>query len=600
MVRFNDTKSDSDTLGAGGILGSVVSGVRQNLSGTLQHSAVLATGLLNEARLGFNRTKAVDQPSANSLFLGNPQVNGEIGLLVVPGLSTVGIPSFLNQANFQNNFQASNDLSWTRGRHQFKFGTSFRRVHVNGGNLDNSLRGQLTFLNVTDFLAGKPLSYVRNQGNPLIGLRRSEWHSYAQDDWKPAANLTFSLGVRYEINTAPREAANRLPGKYLLPTDFNNLAPRLGVAWQFSPKSVLRAGYGVYFNVVEMTFLGLTRFNPPLLQNFTAFRPQFPNLLGNAQAGIPSGLVIPNPETSTPYAQHVNLTLERELFSPNSVLSVAYVGTFGRKLSRTRRTNGGENLPQAQRPDPALGVVNLLETSANSSYHALQVSWSQRFTEGLHLRAAYTFSKFLDDVSDIASSNTNIARNVLPVDETSLAADRAVSDFDLPQILTLTGIWRVPRFGSNRWLNGWSLTSLVTMQSGRPYSLFSNTFNPTGTNNNRINDRPGTLVRNSGAFIPIRLAPGITPDQLRPVAGKIGTLGRNSERGAAFYDWNFSLAKDFPIHEGLTFQVRGELYNAFNLTNFSAVDNVLGSPTFGRHTAASDPRRAQIAVRIVF
>ena len=94
--------------------------------------------------------------------------------------------------------------------------------------------------------------------------------------------------------------------------------PRAGLAFKLNDKTVLRAGYGIYFNVLETTFIGLTRFNPPLLRTFYAANPTFPNLAGQAQAGLPSGIVLPNQSSATPYAQHLNVALEREMFRPGS------------------------------------------------------------------------------------------------------------------------------------------------------------------------------------------------------------------------------------------------------------------------------------------
>src|SRR5262249_14139173 len=150
-----------------------------------------------------------------------PAINGEIGLLRVTGLNSVGIPSFLDKYEYLNNFQYSDDLSWTHGSHALKFGSSFRRVQVNDGFFDNNYRGVLTFNSIDDFMAGKAASYVRRIGNARMGIRRSEWHSYVQDDWRATRTLTLNLGVRYELNTAPREAKDRIPSQYLLDTDRN-------------------------------------------------------------------------------------------------------------------------------------------------------------------------------------------------------------------------------------------------------------------------------------------------------------------------------------------------------------------------------------------
>lgn len=600
MMRVSNTHSFRESISVGNIIGSRAPGVRQTFGATVQHNWTINPTLLNEARLGYNRQVENDSETPSPLFLGDPALNGQVGALRVTGLSSLGIPNYLNQHLFQNNYQFIDDLTWTKGRHTFKFGTSVRRIQVNGGNIDSSFRGVLTFNSISSFLAGMPASYTINIGNPRIGLRRTEWHSYAQDDWKVTPRLTLNLGLRYELNTAPREVCDRIPHEYLLVTDKNNFAPRFGFAWQAFNKTVVRGGYGIFYNVVETTFLGLTRFNPPLIRTFSVVNPTFPNLSAQARAGLPSGLVVPNPNTRTPYAQHLNFTIERELFNPQSTLSVAYVGTLGRKLSRTRRPNGGEQLPQGLRPDPTVGVVNVLETSANSSYHSLQIDYTQRFNSDLQVRAAYTYSKFIDDISDIASSNTNLDRGVIPFDENRLYLDRAISTWDIPHILTFTYIYRLPLFRANRFLGGWTISGVNTIQSGRPYTIYTGTNTPLGNNNNRPLDVAGSLIRHPSSATPITYSPGFNALALRPANGTFGTLGRNTERGDAYFDSSVSLSKDFVMNEHIRLQLRGELFNVFNVTNFRDVDNVMTSPTFGRYTSAFDPRRAQLAVRIVF
>jgi hypothetical protein len=606
MARYNIAKAVSDVQGGyAGVIDGANNLIRTTMSASVQHAWTLAPNKLNEARIGFNRTESLDLPSDNLLFLGDPKVNGEVGQLRVNGLTTLGVQSFANKYEFLNNYQINDDFTWSLKDHTVKFGSSARRVQVNDGFLDNAYRGQLVFNNINDFLNGKPASYLRRVGNPRIGLRRTEWHSFAQDDWRVTPTLTLNIGLRYEFNTAPREVADRIPSQYLLDTDRNNFAPRFGFAWQALPKTVVRGGYGIYYNALETVFLGLTRYNPPLIQTFTVANPTFPNLLDNATASIPSGLVIPNKDTATPYSQHINLTVERELWNPQSTVSVAYVGTLGRKESRLRLPNGGENAAGFKRPDPTVGVVSVLETSANSSYHSFQVSWSQRVNKDLQVRAAYTFSKYLDYVSGLTSSNTGLDRTLIPLDERNHSLDRGRSDFDIPHIFTLTVIWRAPFFAGSsglagRLLGGWSLSSVATLQSGRTFSLFSGTNNLNASNNNRLLDLPNALIRCGSCATPIRLASGVTKAQLTPAAGALGTLGRNTERTDGLVDVGFSLSKDFRVTERLRVQLRGELFNAFNVANFNAVDNVLVSPSFGRYTSAFDPRRAQLVARVVF
>jgi len=599
MLRTNYTDGVTDSDAIGNTVKSRVEIHNQTRSVAAHHTYAFRPSTLNELRLGYSR-QTEDDTFIDSPFLGNPAVNGDIGFMIVPGLSPAGPLSFLGRQNFQNNYQLTDDLSMMRGRHTLKFGSSLRRVEVNGGAVNNGFRGQIFFPNINAFLAGQPLTYNRNIGNPLIGLRRWEWHTYLQDDWKITDSLTLNLGVRYELNTAPSESHDRIPEEFRFKTDRNNITPRFGLAWSPGEKTVVRAGYGIFYNALEMAFLGMTRFNPPLLTNLSAFRPSFPDLLARARASAPSGLVIPADDSLTPYAQHLNFTVERQLWNPGSSLSVAYVGTLGRKLSRTRRPNGGENLPQEERPDPSVGVVNRLETSSSSTYHALQMALTQRFGSGFLFRAAYTYSRFIDDVSEFANSNQRLDRWILALDETNLALDRGLSDFHIPHAFNFTYLYEVPWMRQNRWLGDWSLSGVTTLQSGRPYSLFSGTNNPTGTDNNRIHEPLRSLIRDASSNIPIRLADGITPAHLTPTAGTLGTLGRNTERTDTLLSWNVSVSKNFSIEETKRVQIRGEFFNLFNTTNFDVVDNVLTSPNFGRALEAFDPRRVQLALRLVF
>lgn len=605
MFRGSDTKSQRNQLGVGNLLTSAAPGNRRTAGLTLQHTWSLSPNIINELRLGYNRQVEDDDfEQTNPILLGNPAINGELGTIRVTGLPTLGIPAFLFGNNFQNNSNLSNDLTYLRNNHTFKFGGNYRSIKVNGGNVDNSFRGTLTFNSVAQFLAGTPQTYTRNVGNPQLGLRRKEISLYAQDDWKIRPNLTLNLGLRYEVFTAPREVDNKLEAKNLLENDKNNFAPRFGFAWEALPKTVIRGGYGIYYNVVETTFLGLTRFNPPFIRSFTAVNPTFPNLLATAATGLPSGLVIPNKETATPYSQHLSLSVERELFNPQSSLTVSYVGNLGRKLSRTRRPNGGEQLAQNLRPDTTVGVVNILETSANSNYNSLQVSYTQRFTNSFQVRAAYTYSKFIDEVSDLIIANTNLARDATPLDESRRFLDRGVSNFDIPQILTFTYSYRLPIFRQNnlvgKLLGGWTVNGITTLRSGQPFTIYTGTNTPLGTNNQRPNAIDGSLIFTPNQATAISYATGFNALTLHPATNTFGTFGRNTQRTDKVADWNLSLQKDFRIDEKRKIQLRGEMFNVFNQTNFQAIDNIMTSATFGRYTSAFDPRRMQIALRFEF
>jgi len=167
-------------------------------------------------------------------------------------------------------------------------------------------------------------------------------------------------------------------------------------------------------------------------------------------------------------------------------------------------------------------------------------------------------------------------------------------------LFTLSYIYRLPFLRQNPWLGGWTISGISTLQSGRPFTLYSGTNNLSGTANNRINDIPGTLSRRPSSATPVSLIGSATLAQLTPAAGTLGTLARNSERGDSLLNWNISVAKDIKVTEAMKIQVRGEMFNLFNVANFNEVEGVLSSPNFGRALSAFDPRRAQLAVRFVF
>jgi hypothetical protein len=365
-------------------------------------------------------------------------------------------------------------------------------------------------------------------------------------------------------------------------------------------KTAIRGGYGIYYNVLELSFVGLTRFNPPLVGNIVAANPAFPDLAGNAQQTIPSGLVIPQRGARQPYAQHFNLTVERQLWNPETMFSVGWVGTSALKAPRTSRPNLGDGVAQSARPDPSVGVLNRLETAAASNYHGLQASL-QIQRRGLWIKPAYTWSKFIDEVSDFPSSNQNIDRGLLALDESNWRLNRALSDLDTRHVLSMGWSYEVPLGKSNRWLGGWMVQGILTAQSGRPYTLYSGTDTPAGNNNNRILDQPGTLVRNRAAERrAIELAPGITRAQITPVRGALGNIGRNTETADSLVSLNVGVVKPIQFSDRWRLELRGESFNLTNSANYGLPDGVLTSSNFGQAVSAFDPRQIQLALRLSF
>jgi len=568
---------------------------------SLHHVWTPRANLVNEARFNYTRYRLVDT-FQEDIFLGDPKINGELGFLQVNGLTSLGFSSFLGRRTFQNNFQYTNDLTFVMGRHSMKTGVAARRMQLNNGVINAQFNGSLRFNNVNDFLAGRAASYTRNFGQPYAGLRATEFNTFFQDDWQVTSRLLLNLGVRYEYNQVPREVNGLIAEKYKLNSDPNNLAPRFGFAYRADRdgKSVIRGGYGIYYNVLELVFAGLGRFNPPLITSQANAAPTFPNLLAGLSSTIPSGLVYPNGNLRNPYSQHLTLTFERELFNPQTTLSVGYIGTLGRKLPFVQRPNGGDGLAQTARPDPAVGVVNVLATGLNSHYQGLQSSftWSGR---GKMVRVSYTWSKAIDTASDIATTNQNLAREILPLDEQNWGLNRGPGDFDIRHMLNIAWAYELPWMAKNRVLGGWSLQGIVTANSGRPYTLYAGVDTPWGNNNNRIFNLAGTVIRNGGSERrALDLAAGATKAQLTPGRGVFGTIGRNTERGDRLLTGNISAFKTFAITERWKLQFRAESFNVANTVNYAAPDGVLSSANFGQALAADDSRQHQLVLRLSF
>jgi hypothetical protein len=479
---------------------------------------------------------------------------------------------------------------------------ALRRLQLNNGVINAQFKGSLRFNNVADFLAGRPAAYTRNVGQPYIGLRATEFNTYLQDDWQVHARLTLNLGVRYEFNSVPREVNGLIGERYRFNSDPNNLAPRFGFAWRADRggRSVVRGGYGIYYNVLELVFVGLTRFNPPLITSLANAAPRFPNLLDGAAAGVPSGLVVPNANLRNPYSQHVTLNYERELFNPQTTWTVGYLGTIGLRLPQTLRPNGGDGLAQNLRPDPTVGVVNLLDTNARSNYHGLQTSLSWQ-RNGMTVRGNYTWSKALDTVSDIPGGNQNLERGILALDERNTRLNYGPGDFDVRHLANVAFTYDLPWRKKSLLLGGWSVQGIVTMNSGRPYTLYSGTDNLVGNNNNRVLDLPGTVVRNGAAARrALELAPGVGRALLTPAARTLGTIGRNTERGDTLLQTNVSVFKTFALTERWQLQLRAESYNVTNTVNYDVPDGVLSSANFGNALTAGDARQHQLALRVSF
>src|SRR5262245_50630844 len=488
----------------------------------LNLSQILTSQLVNETRAGYNRFVQTFTPldaDFDPASIGLVTGARSLPTFTITGFVPLGAPTNVPRGRVSSAYQFVDNLTWSRRSHVFKIGGEYRRAIVNSFN-DQLARGRLNFDSLADFLAGK----VSTSGTAVLrGATRRDTFSnnfglFLQDDWKISTRLTLNLGLRYEYLGVFREQGDRLsnfvptrglirvgdPGlSRLYEPDYNNFAPRFGFAYGLTGhgRTILRGGYGLYYDTPSQDYF--------LLQGFQNAGPGSPALnplpgVGVFNLTFPAGATIPyGPNVSifgaaggslptanipvfavdrnlrTPYVQNYNLNLQHEL-RPGTVVQASYVGSHGVKLYRLRDLNQATAGPAATRQErrpfkaqfPEFSFINYLETSASSSYDALQTTIKHRLARGFNLFGTYTWSKSIDDASNGIYSGT---RGVsYPQDSYNLRAERAVSSFDLRHRATVNVTYELSflpnLFDSwpRRLAEGWQLSGIYTGQSGVP------------------------------------------------------------------------------------------------------------------------------------
>jgi hypothetical protein len=467
-----------------------------------------------------------------------------------------------------------------------------------------------------------------------------------------------------------------------------NWAPRVGFAWNPGgrSKTVIRGGYGISYDFVYLNPITSQRTLPPFVvgasltgaSSFTG-----PNNLANLIAG--SSLIqqqtrssvgqlnatalnygnlnpVVDPNLRNPQVQQWSLGIEREI-SRDFVVTASYVGTKGNYLQRVRPINlindprtvpatsladetarlsgflaansasTGNAARFSNRIDPRFNAINLLESSANSNYHAFQFLAKKSFSHGYFAQVAYTWSKSIDDVSDALGVLTNDS----PAQQNprNNRDNRAVSQFDIPQRLVITHVYEPTWFrnASNpllrRLADGWGFAGISSFENGFPATIDAGVRR--GVSPLSLSGIASGPVR-PNAVGPVDFQPqpagsaaapsGLNSDSVQkisayaaslglsqPLIGNFGTLGRNPVRlnGWLNFDWN--IYKNIQIREGLRMQIRGEFYNMFNNTSFggtqatspSATFLNIASTAFGQFTSTqSSQRNMQLGARIIF
>ncbi|MDZ4802993.1 MAG: TonB-dependent receptor, partial [Bryobacteraceae bacterium] len=414
----------------------------------------------------------------------------------------------------------------------------------------------------------------------------------------------------------------------LVDTDKNNFAPRVGLAWSLTPRTVVRTGYGVsyvHWNRVGSSYLTL---NPPFTVYGTALN--IPTLPGfrTTQQGIPAGFADPQNydptvaviqymprDTKTASVQSWFLSVQRELMK-NFLVDVAYVGNSSNNLVLMNDLNQafpnppGQTLPSNfRRPIRNRASIVGIMPWGFSRYNGLQVKLERRSAAGLYFLNSFTWSRTIDNGSQNLDGGPSEGGNDVPSVQNiyDLNADRGLSAYDRKFVNVTSIVYELPLLKRNRFLGGWQLTAIGNVRSGIPITLthtpgLANEVSPlisvVGRNQSRANVSGNPLLpegqRGPDAYLDRTKVSAPTAQQ------PFGNSGRNTLLGPAFWQVDLGVHKTFGITERLRLQFRAESFNALNRTNFGVPDGNISNPTFGTFRRTFDPRQFQSALKFLF
>jgi len=641
----------------------------------------LSSSKLNEVRFGYSRFRT----SFNSADAtpGNPYYIDPSALGLNMGTGHVGLPEIdfngvienlgataysVPRGRLSETFQVLDNFTYIQGRNTWKLGAEYHRYDVQSYN-DNLERGLLDvnscyFIDdntcptlsddrivnaLANFYIGN-IYALGNIGNTNRFTFNNNLGFFAQDEIRLRPNLTFTAGLRWEYFSPLSEKNNLLSnfdaagnlvqvGSPTLPLvyhrDLNNFGPRLGISWSTWKNTVVRAGYGFYYDYTPQNnlianyttsagiatnpvdsligspyFVGAQDFNSGAWNGSAAGSVFTPTV--NSQSIFVTDLGL-----RTPYVQNWSLNIQQQV-AHSLAFEVGYVGSKGTRLTRLYDANQDRDFAIGNPAYPQYAAVDVFSGSANSTYNGLQATVRLQQFHGFTGFSTYTYSKSLDGASD--GINFNFANAALPQDSTNLPAEKGPSTFDTRHRWTTAINYDVPTWERIPHVlgAGWQLNSIITVQSGRPINIITDA----GGVNYNYNQRPDVVpgvnpilsnwTPSTGYLNPNAFAyPAVTASD---PYGYFGTLGRDQVFGPGFWNIDFSTTKNFQLHEGLTLQFRAEFFNIFNHPNFALPNNVIspGSSTAGEITQTPDvaqgnpglggggPRVMQFGLRLQF
>ena len=606
------------------------------------YTHILSPSLVNDVYLGVNKVISenlnywyVNGIKGAGTSLGIPGFNADTQFNN-PGVPVISITSFQGVGNAGSNwfqddrtYDLYEQLSYTHGKHNIMVGAEFRRITL-GREATNAPLGQLNFTSSTNHAvstgyaaADFVLGYVNNDITPIDTIKGSvgEWRDgfFALDNWQIMPKLTLNYGLRYDLPTAPyslngygRElnaaqtalvplssatsgaSYTPTPGYKFSPTQTDNIGPRLGLDYRITRQTVLRAGFGMYYNPNQLNtytlltsnypFAATVNYNTTATNTLTLTNPTAGAGKASAVAGIPGTYVAaytPQQNLKTQRSYQWNADLGQDLWK-GAAFELQYLGSHSLHLDRSfydnepiAPVNTTIKSLNSQRPNQLFGSIRVFQEDEYSHYNALTAVLRQREYHGLAGQFSYTWSHDLDLSADSNGGGTTSQQY-------NIRADYGNANWDVRNRFVAEFSYALPFFGDENALiretaGGWHMSALINIQSGMPYTV-SMASNTAAAGVDQGTERPSWAhteraqcnLKNAYKGLSGNTRSCIDTTAYVPAvnyaAGLVGygNIHRNSLVGPGFQYENIAVFKDFPIWKRLTFQFRAEAFNVFN------------------------------------